>query len=195
MILNPQIGLERARMPAIASLPPSLSLEALSTPEGTETLARAIIEKGGIKPGCRALGLDPGTIFYRMHRNPEFAAKVQAARASMDQQILETISELEDTLMNLRGAERTNERISAIREVLHSLRWRIGRTSKVYGDKPANVTNIQNNVGITCDAKTRAELIALREQIKATPTPPLLEEPRGYTLEIADAELAHETQD
>jgi hypothetical protein len=117
---------------------------------------------------------------------------VRDARAALDEQLHEQIQELEELLM---ADDHSNESISAIREVLHSLRWRIGRTSKVYGDKPANVTNIQNNVGVICDEKTRKELIALRQQIKAPAPVEALEEGRGYTLEIADAELAYETQD
>jgi hypothetical protein len=166
---------------------PAIAFSDLSTPEGRQTLADAVVTFGGIKPACRALKLDSGNVFARMRKDTELATEVRDARAALDEQLHEQIQELEETLLELEGEDRTNERISAIREVLHSLRWRIGRTSKVYGDKPASVTNIQNNVGITCDAKTRAELIALRQQIKA-PEPQLLEEPRGYTLEIADAE-------
>jgi hypothetical protein len=176
---------ERAGMPAIA-------FSDLSTPEGRQTLADAVVTYGGIKPACRALKLDSGNVFARMRKDTELATEVRDARAALDEQLHERIQELEELLM---ADDHSNESISAIREVLHSLRWRIGRTSKVYGDKPANVTNIQNNVGITCDAKTRAALIALREQIKAPAPVTALEEGRGYTIEIADAELAYETQD
>ena len=171
------MALERSRMPAIA-------FSDLSSPEGRETLADAVVAHGGISPACKALGLDRSTVYVRMRKDAELAKEVRDARAALDEQLHERIAEIEDIMFNLRGSDRTNERISALREVLHSLRWRIGRTSKVYGDKPASVTNIQNNVGITCDAKTRAALIALREQIKAPVAAQVLEtDTRVYALE------------
>jgi len=191
-VLNPSASLpvtalKRTRMPAIA-------LSDLGTPEGRQALAEAVIVHGGIRPGCRALGLDAGTVYGHMYRDPELAAIVRSARSTLAEQLLERIKELEDLMLNLKGGDRTNERISAIREVLHSLRWRISKTNVNYGERPASVTNIQTNVGVVCDEKTRAQLIALREQIKAPPAEITSEEGRGYTFEIEDAEPAHETE-
>ncbi len=163
----PISALERPTAEPETACTPSLGKGGIRTAEGRQTLAEAIIRHGGIKPACKVLGIVSGNVFARMHTDQELALAVRTARATLAEQLLEQIREHEDLLLSLRGAEATNERISAIREVLHSLRWRIGKFNVNYSDKPHTQVNNLTQIGVVCDEKTRAQLIALREQIKA----------------------------
>jgi hypothetical protein len=176
--LDTTAGLERTRMPCTAFSEPA-SPKILDTPAGKQQLALAIIEQGSIKKGANSMGLNHSAVFSRMHTDPELATIVRQARTTLAEPLMEKLGELEELLLSLKGAERTNERISAIREVMHGIRWRIAKCAPAtYGDKAGTQINVHNQVAVVCDERTRAQLIALRDKIGAPPIQPQVQELR-----------------
>jgi hypothetical protein len=184
-MLDTTAGLERTRMPCTSFSEPA-SPKILDTPEGREKLAEAIIAQGSVKAGANSMGINHSAVFSRMKNDPELAAVVMQARGALAEPLMDKLGELEELLLSLKGAERTNERISAIREVMHGIRWRIAKCAPArYGDKASTQINVHNQVAVVCDERTRAQLIALRDKIGAPPIQPQVQELReGVPLDI-----------
>lgn len=147
----------------------------LDTPEGKQALAEAIIEHGSIKRGCDVLGIPHPTLFCRLHEDAELMGIVRAARATAVEKDIESLKDIEDELYFGRPdatgklVPPDRDRISALREVMRGMQWRVGKCNPaVYGDKPGTTVNVSTQLGVVCDEATRRRLIELRQSL--TPT-------------------------
>jgi hypothetical protein len=136
----------------------------LATVEQQEAFAQAVVEHQGIKPACEALGFKAASVFYHAKHHPDFEDRLDAAFEAVYKDAVHDQLRLNKELLKM-SPDDMNKCANAYRVVGEQTIRLLGKLNAKYGDRPENVTNIQNNVALMVDEETRQRLIALREKL------------------------------
>lgn len=142
-----------------------------------EALAQAIVETGSVGKACDKLGLDRVTVWRRSRTDKELEKVLWASRQVVAEMCYDECMAIaddgsNDTYIDEDGNRRVDHDVIARSRLRIEARRQVAGTlmHALYGDKPQNVTNIQNNTALICDEATRERLLTLRAKIESART-------------------------
>jgi terminase small subunit-like protein len=155
----------------------------LDIAEERELFCEAIVEHGGVRKACEALGLHTPTVWTYAKNNAEFEGMVWAARMIAAEKLYDECIAIaddgsNDTYVDGNGLTKTDQDVIARSRLRIETRMRVAGKliPKVYGENQtaANV-NVGVQVGVICDEETRKRLIAVRQSLALRSAPTHME--------------------
>lgn len=141
--------------------------EAGIKPNWREELLAAMTAGVPLRTACLADGMPShDTVYREAAKNSAFAEQLSRARIDLASAQQDRLDEDMEEARAISDPISGGVRVQALKLASDILKFKLVKVlPKLYGDRPQTEVNVHNTIGIVCDEKQRALLIAQREEL------------------------------